>query len=82
MRQRHGRCTLDSCQLVAPPNFGSQGATTGSEAARNHLYDAERRGALRGLPAIRKPFGLSRVRRQRRNDTGARPLARIPDRFS
>src|ERR1700682_5389184 len=36
----------------------------------------------RGLPAIRKPFELNELRRQRRNDVAVSPLARIPDRFS
>jgi hypothetical protein len=36
----------------------------------------------RGLPAIRKPFELNEVWRQRRNDVAVSPLARIPDSFS
>jgi hypothetical protein len=35
-----------------------------------------------GLPAIRKPFELNELRRQRRNDVAVSSLARIPDRFS
>jgi hypothetical protein len=54
--------------------------------ARNHLYDAERYAMAlqvhRGLPAIRKPFELNELRRQRRNDVAVSSLARIPDRFS
>jgi len=38
--------------------------------------------AHRGLPAIRKPFELNELRRQRRNDVAVSSLARIPDRFS
>jgi hypothetical protein len=73
-----------------------KGATSGSELARNHLYDAERYRSIwmksritamapqvhRGLPAIRKPFELNELRRQRRNDVAVSSLARIPDRFS
>ena len=36
----------------------------------------------RGLPAIRKPFELNEVRKQRRHDVAVSPLARIPDRVS
>jgi hypothetical protein len=34
------------------------------------------------LPAIKKPFELNELRRQRRNDVAVSSLARIPDRFS
>ena len=40
------------------------------------------RSGASGLPAIRKPFELNEVRRQRCNDVAVSPLARIPDRFS
>ena len=36
----------------------------------------------RGLPAIRKPFELDQVLRQRRHDVAVSPSARIPDRLS
>ena len=39
-------------------------------------------GALGGLPAIKKPFELNELRRQRRNDVAMSSLARIPDCFS
>jgi hypothetical protein len=35
-----------------------------------------------GLPAVKKPFELNELRRQRRNDVAVSSLARIPDRFS
>jgi hypothetical protein len=41
-----------------------------------------RSGASGIAGAIRKPFELNELRRQRRNDVAVRPLARIPDRFS
>jgi hypothetical protein len=34
------------------------------------------------VPAIREPFELNELRRQRRHDVAVSPLARIPDRFS
>ena len=34
------------------------------------------------VPAIREPFELNELRRQRRHDVAVNPLARIPDRFS
>jgi hypothetical protein len=40
------------------------------------------RSGASGLPAIRKPFELNEVRRQRRNHVTVSPLACIPDRFS
>ena len=34
------------------------------------------------VPAIREPFELNELRRQRRHDVAASPLVSIPDRFS
>jgi hypothetical protein len=70
-------------------------ATSGSEAAGNHLYDAERyrsilksritamaRSGASGIAGVRKPFELNELRMQRRHDVAVSSLARIPDRFS
>src|SRR5258707_388830 len=75
---KSGHCAIESaCPFRA---------NSGSEVARNHLHDAERYAMAlqvhRGLPAIRKPFELNELRRQRRNDVAVSSLARIPDRFS
>jgi hypothetical protein len=40
------------------------------------------RQVYRGMRAVRKPFELNELRRQRRNDIAVSPLASIPDRFS
>ena len=75
-----------STDIIRHERMSEKCPTSGSEVARNHLHDAERYAMAlqvhRGLPAIRKPFELNELRRQRRNDVAVSSLARIPDRFS
>jgi hypothetical protein len=49
------------------------------DAVSNYCHGAS---GTSGLPAIRKPFELNELRRQRRNEVAVNSLARIPDRFS
>jgi hypothetical protein len=53
-----------------------------NDIVQSLLDAAMARSGASGLPAIRKPFELNEVRRQRRNDVAVSGLARIPDRVS
>src|SRR5258705_5177663 len=56
---------------------------TGSEAARNHLYDAERYRSISVLDEVSDyRHGAFRCIGDRRHDVAVSPVARIPDRFS
>ena len=74
------RSSLNSRHSPTRPSR-PESATNGSEAARNHLYDAERYRSPWRVQCI-GIAGNYEVRRPRRNDVAVSGLARVPDRVS